>query len=258
MWQCSNCGESLEETFDVCWNCGADRSGAIDGGFRPEPDDPSVPDPGIELPSEPDAGDLSAGGGGMTRREFAALICRTLAVILFALAAAFSVGAVLMLFLVVVIGAFDGSSNSGELMLALFAAVPAMALLVTGTALWKRSDWIAARMVPADPTGIVIPPFTVQDATVVAFSTVGLVFFLGGVREAIGLFFIIGNYSVTAADVLTSSHTWSAIVQLWLSIWLMLGSRGIVATIHRWRNPDKLPEDDDLHERDDVPSPGKD
>lgn len=258
MWQCTNCGESLEETFLACWNCGADRSGAIDGGFRPEPDDPSVPDPGIELPSEPDAGDLSAGGGGMTRREFAALICRTLAVILFALAAAFSVGAVLMLFLVVVIGAFEGSSNSGELMLALFAAVPAVALLVTGTALWKRSDGIAERMVPADPTGIVIPPFTVQDATVVAFSTVGLVFFLGGVREAIGLLFVLRSYSITAAEFFLYPDTWSAIVQLGLSIWLILGSRGIVATIHRWRNPDKLPEDDDLHDSDDVESSGKD
>jgi len=34
MWKCSSCGESAEEQFDACWNCGTGRSGE-------RPSDPS-------------------------------------------------------------------------------------------------------------------------------------------------------------------------------------------------------------------------
>ena len=27
MWQCANCGEEIEETFNACWKCGAVREG---------------------------------------------------------------------------------------------------------------------------------------------------------------------------------------------------------------------------------------
>ena len=52
MWQCSNCGESVEDTFDICWNCGASADGTINPEFDPEPDDPAVPDPGPDSSSK--------------------------------------------------------------------------------------------------------------------------------------------------------------------------------------------------------------
>lgn len=48
MWRCPRCDEQLEDTFDVCWNCGTTQSGTPCPAFEPEPDDPSVPDPGPE------------------------------------------------------------------------------------------------------------------------------------------------------------------------------------------------------------------
>ena len=38
MWQCPNCSETIEKQFDVCWNCGSDRTGAVDPNFLDEPD----------------------------------------------------------------------------------------------------------------------------------------------------------------------------------------------------------------------------
>jgi len=32
-WQCTKCLEDLEETFDVCWNCGTTRDGQKDPEF---------------------------------------------------------------------------------------------------------------------------------------------------------------------------------------------------------------------------------
>jgi hypothetical protein len=49
MWRCPNCGESVEQHFDVCWNCSSDKIGAVDPGFIAEPQDRSVPDPGAAV-----------------------------------------------------------------------------------------------------------------------------------------------------------------------------------------------------------------
>ena len=32
MWTCPDCGESIENEFDACWNCGAERDGASGSG----------------------------------------------------------------------------------------------------------------------------------------------------------------------------------------------------------------------------------
>lgn len=34
MWNCVRCFEEIDESFDVCWNCGTDRSGKIDESFE--------------------------------------------------------------------------------------------------------------------------------------------------------------------------------------------------------------------------------
>ena len=88
MWRCSNCNESVEDTFDVCWNCGAAADGHVNSDFEAEPDDPTVPDPGEESSEEPeersepvettDNSSLQTDTPpGMSRRELAALICKT-------------------------------------------------------------------------------------------------------------------------------------------------------------------------------------
>jgi hypothetical protein len=34
MWSCTRCYEEIDDGFDVCWNCGTDRSGKIDESFE--------------------------------------------------------------------------------------------------------------------------------------------------------------------------------------------------------------------------------
>jgi hypothetical protein len=44
MWQCVKCREQLEDSFDVCWNCGTARDGTEDPAFR-KADDLPPPEP---------------------------------------------------------------------------------------------------------------------------------------------------------------------------------------------------------------------
>ena len=34
MWECAKCGESVEDTFDVCWSCGTSKDGVEDPAFQ--------------------------------------------------------------------------------------------------------------------------------------------------------------------------------------------------------------------------------
>lgn len=48
-WTCLTCREGIEAGFDACWNCGTDRTGRQDPGFRraDEPDPPRPPSAGV-------------------------------------------------------------------------------------------------------------------------------------------------------------------------------------------------------------------
>ena len=37
MWTCQNCSEEVEDQFDVCWNCEADREGVLPTGGSSDP-----------------------------------------------------------------------------------------------------------------------------------------------------------------------------------------------------------------------------
>jgi len=39
-WKCVCCGNDVPRTFDVCWNCGADREGHVDPGVMTVPESP--------------------------------------------------------------------------------------------------------------------------------------------------------------------------------------------------------------------------
>ena len=34
MWKCSKCGESVDDSLGVCWNCGTSHEGIEDPAFR--------------------------------------------------------------------------------------------------------------------------------------------------------------------------------------------------------------------------------
>ena len=37
MWRCPSCGEAIEDSFEVCWNCCTNRDGTSSKDFRREP-----------------------------------------------------------------------------------------------------------------------------------------------------------------------------------------------------------------------------
>lgn len=44
MWHCQKCGESVDDSSNICWKCGAARDGTQDPDVRPEPQDQALPD----------------------------------------------------------------------------------------------------------------------------------------------------------------------------------------------------------------------
>jgi predicted RNA-binding Zn-ribbon protein involved in translation (DUF1610 family) len=44
MWQCVKCRESIEDSFDTCWNCGTSKDGVEDPSFQRVED--AEPEPG--------------------------------------------------------------------------------------------------------------------------------------------------------------------------------------------------------------------
>ena len=45
MWTCSSCGSTVEDQFEVCWNCGTSRDGVPDPDFVRADDAGPIPDP---------------------------------------------------------------------------------------------------------------------------------------------------------------------------------------------------------------------
>ena len=52
-WSCQNCGETIEESFDVCWKCGTDRYGKIDPNFALEKQELSISESDTDAAAEP-------------------------------------------------------------------------------------------------------------------------------------------------------------------------------------------------------------
>ena len=50
MWQCKKCKEDVDDSFEVCWNCGTTSDGVADPSFCKKDglDPPPLPDESIE------------------------------------------------------------------------------------------------------------------------------------------------------------------------------------------------------------------
>jgi hypothetical protein len=69
----------------------------------------------------------------------------------------------------------------------------------------------------------------------VAFSVVGLIYLLSGVRELAGLGVLIFEDSFSIHDSYFHSQFCLIALQIGLALWLVLGARGILALIERAR-----------------------
>jgi hypothetical protein len=48
MWECPRCHESVESSFDLCWNGGTTKEGVVDPGFQRVEEIPSPPDSSLD------------------------------------------------------------------------------------------------------------------------------------------------------------------------------------------------------------------
>ncbi len=53
MWQCSKCREKVEDSFEICWNCGTSQDGTEDPGFRIAEDVTPSSDHADQVASDP-------------------------------------------------------------------------------------------------------------------------------------------------------------------------------------------------------------
>lgn len=230
MWQCSHCNETVDDNFDVCWNCSTQRDpNAVQLGSKPdEPAEDTIRD----MPVAPEM-QLS---GGMSRRELATIICKTLALLMFAQAAFLSVSGIILIMFELCTAPFRSWNDWYVVYTALILSIPTAAILIVGLIYWKNAFAIAGRMVSPDPTPVTSHPISVPEVMMVAFSTAGVFVFVEGVREIVGMMYLVHRFDLFELienGFWSDPRTWSALAELILGLWLILGSRGIVRAI-RW------------------------
>lgn len=236
MWRCSQCGEEVQDSFDLCWRCGTDRQGVRSDNFNPEPDDADVPDPGPE-PSDAGQGNsvanAHAGSPCLTRLEIAELVCRVLALWLFAHVATAYL-AVILLFLV----AFSELSTERLLAGGLSMFLP-LGGLAFGVVLWKNAKRIGRCMVANDASPIVAASIGRQDILTLACTMIGLYAAWASASELIReLALVAYTLPYFDLDAIMSDTAWRAkltghIGSFMIAMWLVLRSRWIVQRLER-------------------------
>lgn len=185
---------------------------------------------------------------GMNRREVAAMVSRSVALVILAQAA--YVGAALLGAVVYVLAAppYRASFTWDNLFLVLLLCALIAAGGIVAIVYWKKAPAIAARMVPDNPEPVTgSSSFTLRDVMVVAFSTAGLFVFLDGIRELVDVLYLAQFYNYSFYEFYSTAALWSSGAQLALALWLILGSRGICGAIY-WMRTAGAPDFDDASE----------
>lgn len=245
MWQCPNCKETVPDEFEGCWNCGRVSEEALHAPPQSTP-------PEAELEEEPappkaDPAFPAMSGDGMNRREIAAMVSRSVALVILAQVA--YIGATLLGVVVFMLAAppyqfaFTWTGLSIVLLLCALIAAGGIVAIVY----WKKAPAIAARMVPENPEPVTTSSFSVHDVMVVAFSTAGLFVLLDGIRELVDVLYHAQLYNYSFYEFYSTAALWSSGTQLALALWLILGSRGICGAIY-WMRTAGAPDFDDESE----------
>jgi hypothetical protein len=240
MWTCRHCGEQHEDQFEVCWNCGT-TIGA---------DSPPATSTAKPLPGDDEAAPAKQATAGMTSLDLATLACRTVALVLFALAAYVLLTGGLAL-IATVLAPFEGYIGEDDWIPLLLLGLPSVGLGMIGIYYWNNADRIARRMVEDGAERSATVDLRISELTTVAFALAGLFLFVEAIREAVRLVFLMSQYGrnltdMTPREVLRIPEFWTTVVQLAASLWLILGARGIVRAIHWLRQTDtRQPADTD-------------
>lgn len=176
----------------------------------------------------------------MTRQELAVLICKTIALWLFAQVAIMSVGVVFVF--VALVGILLGARDPSDGWISfLFTGAPAVIALSVGLVLWFKAEAIAGRMVKNDPAPIFTGGVDYELALRIALIAVGMYLLIPSLKDLSAACFqvAIADYPVSEwwGDSDWRAYLFADLISFFLSLWLILGSKGVARLIRMARGP---------------------
>ncbi len=170
----------------------------------------------------------------MTRQEIARLVCKTLA-LLFGGYAVIYIFAVLGNSFYFLVSLDRFKYELSDFLMALSMFIPFVAIATVAAVLWTSPDWITSRMVSPDPSAVTALKISTSEVTSIVFSVCGVVVFISGISE-------MSSYVANTLYVNSRNDNFfmgeiflEALAKIAIGLWLVIGSRGIVGMIHRYR-----------------------
>ena len=221
MWKCSNCGETVEDSFEVCWSCERVR-GANDLDLEPGSD------------SESNAGNPNEENVAafLTRSELGAIISRVMACVIFSICIFQGLG-VVILFLQSIVEIPWSSGRLGNLGPSLFPLLITFGLIAAmGLFFWMNAKQIGRGLVGGDKRQIKGLPSDLSPAYFgTTIQVVGLVLVVDGLRQFISIVYFSFRLELDTTEYWDTAGMLNVIASLGLGAWMLLGSNGIVKGI---------------------------
>ena len=177
----------------------------------------------------------------MTRTEIATLACKILAMWVFAQAALLIVNVVMMI--IFALGNFhSGVSRSTDLAEAAVTGLPAVGAVIVGILLWSYAPQLASRMVSAGSETVTRPDLDHEAVLSVAFAAIGLWLLIPALRDVASIIITVAFGKLPLFEYWQDSRWqarfWPPVLETGLSIWLIVGTRGIVRLVLMLRRQD--------------------
>jgi hypothetical protein len=227
MWTCSHCSEELEDSFDACWNCGTTADGTKAVHFPPVEKESSPP----PLPPK------MVYVGPLTHAEVGLLVCRCLALWIFAHGAADLIQLALAAVVLVIDGTFPPAVVGGVL-----SQFP-LAQFGIAAVLWFGAERIGSKLVFRPHAPLHILRANMRSLLPIVFVGTGLFLVIPQIRILVRLAVLLLVDRVEFRETLwlydTQAAFWSAIANLALGSWFIFDSRRIVRKILEVESSDR-------------------
>jgi CDP-diglyceride synthetase len=133
---------------------------------------------------------------------------------------------------------FPGQGRT-EIVGAAVMAIPGIASLIMALVFWRCADYFARRMVSDDPTPATSSAVTLEGVLGVAFAAIGVFVLIGVLPEIAGVFLRVVRSRYAFSEWWASTE-WQAefsslVLKTVLGIWLLLGSKGLVRALKKFR-----------------------
>lgn len=226
MRKCPNCGEMMDEVFEACWKCGTEFDRYE---FTESPQSSLAEQFSKSEAADCDESYFEQQARGMSRLEVAQLICKAIALALFAWAGYLTVTSTLLI--------VSDMSHSVDKEEALFRSmvllIPGASLIVIGFVYWAHSAFLANHMVSRVAVPATSFSVGIQDVMIVAFSTLGVLVLVEAVLDLVNVvrYAYLGYFLSGSEGIWTNHGTWAAVARAAIAAWLILGASGIARAV---------------------------